>query len=120
MRARAIAIFALAGGLAVFAGPLNPPAGPVSPTYKTLAEVQPRTPVQSLPGSPTAQFLIAAPGSYYLTAPITGVPGRSAIEIAASDVTLDLSGFALAGVPGALDGVRITGSPANITIRHGA
>ena len=68
-----------------------------------------RTPVQSLPGSPTAQFLIAAPGSYYLTGPIAGTTGKSAIEIAARDVTLDLSGFSLTGIPGALDGIRSVG-----------
>jgi hypothetical protein len=116
----ALALAALAGAVAVIAGPLNPPTGPVAPTYKTLAEVEPRTPVESLAGSPTALHIISAPGSYYLTGPITGAPGKSAIEISASKVTLDLRGFSLAGVPGALDGVRITAPVTGLTIQGGA
>src|SRR4029453_9686120 len=38
----------LAGAAALIAGPLTPPGGPVGPTYKTLSEVQPARPVQSL------------------------------------------------------------------------
>jgi len=34
------------GGGLLFAGPLNPPAGPVTSTYKTLSEIEPRTNVQ--------------------------------------------------------------------------
>src|SRR5437763_4210788 len=37
-----------------------------------------RIPVESLPGSVTAQYVIAAPGAYYLTGNITGVAGRGA------------------------------------------
>ena len=33
---------------------------------------------------------------------------KVAIEIAADDVTLDLNGFELCGVPGSIDGVRVT------------
>jgi hypothetical protein len=123
MRSPILALLVLClGGLvaALVAGPLNPPPGPVSSTYKTLAEIEPRTPVQSLPGSASAQYLVSAPGSYYLTGPITGVPGKSGIEIAASNVTLDLRGFTLAGVSGAIDGVRVTQAVSGLTIGHGA
>src|SRR6185295_5336210 len=46
------------GTLATFGGPLDPPAGPVAPTGKTLTEVQPRTAVNAAntPGTPTAVF----------------------------------------------------------------
>ena len=37
---------ALAAGAAL-AGPLNPPSGPVTSTYKTLTEVEPRVPVSA-------------------------------------------------------------------------
>lgn len=102
------------------AGPLDPPPGPVSSTYKTLTEVEPRTSVQSLPSGPDCQYLISSPGSYYLTANIQGVSGKNGIRIAANNVTLDLSGFALLGVAGSLDGISTeSGSANNCIIRNG-
>ena len=113
---------ALAGAaLLSHAGPLNPPAGPVASSYKTLSEVEPRTAINSTntPGTSTATFRITQPGSYYLTAGLTGVAGQAGIEIAASDVSLDLCGFRLQGVAGSLAGIAITGSQSGITIRNG-
>jgi len=51
-------------------------------------------------------YKITHSGSYYLDGNITGVPGRSGIEIAASGVTIDLMGFELAGVPGSGEGIE--------------
>ncbi|HZW06443.1 MAG TPA: hypothetical protein VFF65_04910, partial [Phycisphaerales bacterium] len=50
------------------AGPIDPPAGPVAPTGRTLAEVEPRTPIGPVttPGDADAVFKITQPGSYYL------------------------------------------------------
>jgi hypothetical protein len=108
------------GGLAAaaYGGPVNPPAGPVGPTYKTLSEVQPRRPVQSLPGDATTQHIISQPGSYYLTGDIVGVSGKSAIRITSDRVTLDLCGFTVRGVEGALHGIHIM-SRSEITIGDG-
>src|SRR5688572_3995985 len=102
------ALAAAAAALVVSAGPLNPPPGPVGSTYKTLTEVEPRTPVSSVntPGDPDSLFRITQPGSYYLTANLAGVAGKHGIEIDADDVTLDLCGFELKGVAGSLDGVN--------------
>ncbi len=94
------------------AGPLNPPAGAVTSTPKPLGEIEPRIAINATntpgdnDGSPSL-FKITQPGSYYLTGNITGVSGRTGIEIASSDVSIDLNGFRLAGVPGSLDGVRV-------------
>ncbi len=79
------------------AGDLTPPAGPVAPTMKPLDQVEPRTPVQSLPGSETAVHVISQPGSYYLTADLVAQSGLNGIEIVSSDVSLDLCGFSLIG-----------------------
>jgi parallel beta-helix repeat protein len=100
----AIGVAATAGLLV--AGPLNPPAGPVAPTYKTLAEVEPRTAINEVntPGDANSLYRIAAPGSYYLTANIM-VSGKAAIEIAASNVTIDLNGFSLIGTGNGSTGV---------------
>jgi len=67
------------------AGDLNPPAGPVTPSMKTLTEVQPRTPISDLPHH------ITQPGSYYLTGNLSNESGSLYIE--SSDVTVDLNGF---------------------------
>lgn len=115
------ASFGFALGAIALAGPLDPPAGPIAPTYKTLAEVEPRTAVNAAntPGDADSDFRITQPGSYYLTGGITGESGKSGIEIAASNVTVDLMGFTLQGVPGSLDGVRTDGARNGLTIRNG-
>lgn len=60
------ALFALLLGLAATtasAGPLNPPAGPITSTYKTPDQVEPRIPVssQTTPGTPPASTSSASP-----------------------------------------------------------
>src|SRR5438105_3055049 len=94
----------------VSAGDLNPPAGPVAPTHKTLTEVEPRIAINATntPGDANSLFKITQPGSYYLTGNITGVAAKNGIAIAASGVTLDLNGFDLLGVASSLDGVSVT------------
>lgn len=110
----------LAASSNLTAGPLSPPPGPVTPTYKTLQEVEPRVAVQSLPGSATAVFVISQPGAYYLAGNVSGVAGKHGIEITASNVSLDLNGFALIGVSGSNDGVRCAiGATTEIDIRNG-
>ena len=108
--------------LATHAGPLTPPAGPVTSTNKTLAEVEPRIAINATntPGDADSIFRIAAPGSYYLTGNIAGVVGKHGIEIASSGVTLDLMGFDLLGVPGSLDGVNVSVASVSIDIHNGS
>lgn len=100
--------------LVALAGPLDPPAGPPAPTFKTLDEVEARTPISG----PTT---INQPGSYYLTQNITVASGN-AINITAGNVTLDLNGFTIDGSTTANSGVRVA-TPANaapVTIRNGS
>lgn len=89
---------------AAVAGPLTPPVGPIAPTHKTLTEVEPRTAINSTntPGDADSLYKITQPGSYYFTDNITGVINKSGIEVAASDVTIDLNGFELVGVTGTI------------------
>lgn len=107
--------------LLAHAGPLDPPSGPVASTYKTLTEVEPRAAINqtNTPGDADSVFRIARPGSYYLTANITGAAGKHGIEIATDGVSIDLMGFELVGVAGSLDGIRVDGPRNNITIRNG-
>lgn len=131
--------FALAAALtpaAAFAqGSLAPPSGPVGPTMKTLAEIdaavadsraallakaESRVPISdaTTPGNATADYIISAPGSYYLTGNIQGSAGKSGIRIAASHVTLDLEGFVLTGSPGSVHGI-VVASGSHIRIQRG-
>ena len=69
-------------------GSLTPPGAPGG-TMKNLAQVEPRTPISSLP------YTIKVPGSYYLTGNLAST--TNGIFIDASQVTLDLMGFTLSG-----------------------
>ncbi len=89
----------LTGSWPAGAGDVDPPPGPVMPTMIRLDEIEPRTPISALP------FTINQCGSYFLTDCLTGVAGQNGITIDADDVTLDLNGFTLIGVPGSLDGI---------------
>jgi hypothetical protein len=116
----ACAAFAAGAALALFGfGPLDPPEGPISPTYKTLSEVEPRTAINATntPGDADSRFKITKPGSYYLPGNITGVSGKSGIEVTAN-CTIDLCGFELKGVNGSLDGILLTGEFRG-TVRNG-
>src|SRR4029079_12515180 len=99
-------------------GTLTPPGAP-APTFKTLQQVAPRTPISSAP------FLITQPGSYYLTTNLTGQAGTNGITVATDNVAIDLNGFALIGVSGSQDGILVTPTPAfgnrrNVAIHDGA
>ena len=116
-----IAAAVLGSAAVLTAGPLSPPAGPVSATYKTLSDVEPRIPISqaTTPGDADSLFKITQPGSYYLTGNIAGVAGRSGIKIAASDVTIDLAGFEVRGVPGTREGIVTDSTRDRIVIRNG-
>lgn len=105
------------------AGPLNPPSGAVSSSYKTLGEVEPRIAINAAntPGDADSMFKITQPGSYYLTGNLTGVAGKHGIEVVASGVTLDLMGFEVVGVTGSLDGVSVTAPGIQrVAVRNGS
>jgi hypothetical protein len=120
-RTTAAALVLAAAGLAL-AGPLNPPAGPVTSTMKTLADLEPRTALTAwtAPGDNTTLYKITAPGSYYLTGDIWVPPGRHGVVIAASPVTIDLNGFAIYGLQGSHEGITTDGQAnANIVVKNG-
>lgn len=96
-------------------GSLTPPGAPSS-VMKTLDQIQPRTPISSVP------YTITEPGSYYLTGNLTST--NHGIIIQANNVTLDLMGFTLAGDRGADEyGVFLDGSGTtpirNVVVRNG-
>jgi parallel beta-helix repeat protein len=87
-------------------GELAPPAGAPAPTMKTLEQLEPRTPISSLP------YTIKDSGSYYLTGNLAST--TNGIVIHADNVTLDLMGFTLSGDGGAeSNGIHVEGSSGN-------
>jgi parallel beta-helix repeat protein len=96
---------------ALFAqGSLTPP-GPPMPMMKTLEQVEPRTPITSLP------FTINTPGSYYVVSNLSGAnaPG---IVIATNNVTIDLNGFVLRGA-GNFSAINTSVGCTNIVVMNG-
>lgn len=104
---------ALAG--VVWGGPLDPPGPPGS----TLPQVEPRMPIPPVGWDGTTfPITVDQGGSYFLTGNLTG--GRfDGIQVAASDVEIDLNGFTLQG-PGTNTGITDAGVAfSNITVRNG-
>lgn len=101
----AVAGSLLVGGRATASGGLNPAPGPPAPTGKSSSELarmitssdlgcaQPPTPIESLPGSATADHCIVGPGSYYQMGNLIGSPGKNPLEIHANNVDFCGGGF---------------------------
>jgi parallel beta-helix repeat protein len=107
----------------VFAqGSLTPPGAP-APTMKTLAQIEPRIPIDALhtPGDASSAFVISNSGSYFFTTNLTGVPGKSyVIALHANNVTLDLCGFSLLGNSTFSYGIVIPSNfYTNLVVRNG-
>jgi hypothetical protein len=97
-------------------GSLTPPTAPMAGTMKPLSEVEPRT---AIPGSTTATstYTISQSGSYYLTG--NRQCSGTGITVNADNVTIDLSGFTIAGPgSGTNYGVYMNGR-GNVEIRKG-
>ncbi len=115
---------AVVGALLGRTGPLDPPAGPVGPTFKTLQEIEPRIPVgpDTTPGDADSLFKITYPDSYYLTGDVVGVAGKHGVEIAVSNVQLDLNGFSVIGPggTGGFSGVHVSAAQTRrVSVRNG-
>jgi parallel beta-helix repeat protein len=96
------------------AGPLEPPAGPIIATGKTLNEVEPRTPLD--PDASFSTIFISAPGSYYLTKSFEGQ-----IRINSTNVTLDLNGFTVTSLSSISNqaAILVNIGQKNVMIRNG-
>ncbi|MEO5803886.1 MAG: right-handed parallel beta-helix repeat-containing protein, partial [Verrucomicrobiota bacterium] len=95
-------------------GSLTPPGAP-APTMKTLEQVEPRTPINTLP------FVIAQSGSYYLTKSFAqNFSGLDAITIQADNVTVDFCGFTIrqTNATPSIVGVRIGAIASSTPLRN--
>jgi hypothetical protein len=96
-------------------GSLTPSGAPAA-SMKSLAQIEPRTPISSAP------FTISTPGAYYLTTNLT-TTASNAIVILANGVTLDLGGFTISSTAAsAANGgtaILLGGGLRDITIANG-
>ena len=112
-------VFALLAGQGLFAqGNLVPPGSP-GPIFKTLNQIEPRTPVESLPAGGGGKYQITLPGSYYLSSNLVTGAGQHGVVITTNDITLDLNGFTMYGVTNRT--AILGGSPASsgMAVRNG-
>jgi parallel beta-helix repeat protein len=122
----AIAITAAGLSLLALAGPLNPPSGPVTSTFKTLTDVEPRIAINATntPGNAACVYLITSPGSYYLTGNATCPSGMNLIGVKADGVSIDLMGFTITGTAGSGSAVTTTfignSSQSHAAVRNGS
>lgn len=86
---------------------------PAAPQGPQLAITQSNRLIHSLP------FLIDQPGSYRVVDTLLGVAGESGITVDASDVTINLAGYALLGDPSSVDGILVQSGRSRITIKEG-
>lgn len=82
---------------------LPPPPGPIDESGRWGPRIEINQ--NAAPGDADSIFRISAPGSYYLTSNLVGLAGKTGIEIASANVTIDLNGFTLQGVPDSLNGI---------------
>ena len=115
----AILIFIALTGVAIvtmlatraYGGPLDPPGAP-SPTQPNLI-YQPA----SCAGFP---IVLSAPGSYKLASNITGCAAKDGIQFTSGNITFDLAGFSIIGVPGSLDGIKNMGGNSQLSVANGS
>ncbi len=124
MTARTLIVAAslLAGGAALLAGPLNPPAGPVASTYKTLSEVEPRIAINAAntPGDASSVYVLNQPGCFYLTGNVIVPAGKSGLRFGQPSITIDLNGFSIIGLPGSGDGITTNVGPKHTVVMNGS
>ncbi len=108
---------------AAHAGPLNPPAGAVAGSGRTLDEVYNKIPALGasdgripIPGSAIG-ISITQPGNYVLTGNITS--SNFGIQVTASDVTIDLNGFSVTTTDISGAAIINQASISNLTVRNG-
>jgi hypothetical protein len=117
-----LATLALASGIAIALGPLNPPAGAVSSSNRTLQEIFDKIPDGDgrvlIPGG-TSTVTINQPGSYVLTGNITVSNIGINILNPGGSVTLDLNGFRVTSSSLTSPVIQVNNCP-QVIVRNGS
>ncbi|MFT3684362.1 MAG: hypothetical protein QM783_05445 [Phycisphaerales bacterium] len=105
-------------------GPINPPAGAVGSTGRTLDEIYDKIPSTGasdgrIPiAGGTTSVTLSEPGSYVLTGNLRGTAGTNAVTIQSDDVDLDLNGFVITSSSATLTTV-VAGGFRGVRVRNG-
>lgn len=123
---RTLALICGCAAAPALAGPLTPPPGAISPTYKTMHYVEPRQEItfEETPGDSSSVHLLNQPGSYYLTSNLYVPGGKIGLKVDASNVTIDLNGFSIIDLGGAAGpataGVQSMPGHTHVVVRNGS
>lgn len=121
---RPLAVLMLAASSSFAQPTIAPPTGPIAESGRFGTRIEINS--QNTPGDANSVYRITTPGSYELTANVAVAAGITGIEIASSDVTIDLNGYAIQGFFGfGGTGIGTQDSPANnlffnVVIRNGS
>lgn len=87
---------------------------------KTLQQVEPRIDLNRLAGDASTVCIITGPGSYYLSADLTGAAAKDTIRVgSAGRVTIDLNGFALTNTGSGRSSILLPSANDAVTIYNG-
>lgn len=105
-------------------GSLTPPAGTPAPVYKTLDQVEARTPLTAGQTGVTVdangQITINQPGSYYLTKNLVIIQQNLVgITVSSDNVTVDLNGFTVSSSAAPAGHAITLGASSNVIVRNG-
>jgi len=95
------------------------PTGAPGMIMKSLAQIEPRTDIMTVPGDISNLHIITNPGAYYLTTNLTLALGKYGISVRADNVSIDLNGFAVIGVPSSVSGIIVPNTQTNLVVRNG-
>jgi len=90
-------------------GSLTPPGAP-APTMKSLDQIASQgiaINAANTPGDSGDMFVINQPGNYYLNGNIAVASSKNGIKVSASNVTIDMNGFQIAGAASGFSGIFI-------------
>lgn len=127
MKSKSILSLALLSALTAGAfaqGSLTPPAGAPAPVYKTLDQVEARTPLTTGQTGVTVdangQITISQPGSYYLTKNLVITQQNLVgITVNSDNVTVDLNGFTVSSSAAPAGHAITLGTSSNVIVRNG-
>ena len=89
------------------------PATLPTPSMKTLDQIEARIPITYLP------YSITNSGSYYLVSNLVGTAFQHGIRLYTNNISINLNGYSLMGVPSSLDGINASLFYNNIHIQNG-
>ncbi len=105
-------------------GSLTPPAGAPAPVYKTLDQVEARTPMVAGQAGVTVdasgQITLSQPGSFFLTKNLViTAQNLAGLTVTSDNVTVDLNGYTVSSSAAPAGHAISLGASSNVIVRNG-